>query len=715
MSHAIPGRRGVARPVALLSFLAASLCASLDAAAAVFTATPPSLPTLSAPQGGTSVSANVTVTNASGRTDTARVSLNSGQFQVTPTSCKLRRGASCTLSVSFKPTQSSGTVKAQLAVQGGSGATPVVALTGNVLTAAFSVSPASLSFATAVGSTAEMKTLTVTNTGAAAGKPGVTATGAGASQFPTVNGCTAPINPNATCAVRIGFAPTSSGTKTANLAVSGVTSQQTVALNGTIVTSKPQGQWSSAIYDWPDVAIHLHLLRDGRVLSFSDDGAANGRFADRAKAFVVPIPPNGVPGVATPIDNTTTNVFCSGHTFLPDGRLLVAGGHEGRDGNGSVDTNIFEYSPSYDWTRHAPMYQGRWYPVATALANGDVLVVGGNALANGQIVRNLVPEVWNHATGSWTRLSGASLNVILYAPMHLAPDGRVFMSGSPNANVRQTLFLDTSGNGEWALTPRPERKYTGMRDYGPSVLLEDSKVLVMGGGTTPPTATSEIIDLKGNPPTWNWTANSMAFARRHLNATLLPDGTVLVTGGTSSPGFNDGTNAVYAAELWNPKTGLWTTMASAKVKRLYHSTALLLPDGRVLSAGGGRPPPTNGSGTDNYNAEIYSPPYLFTGVRPTITSAPASIAYGSQFQVQVATNATDITKVSLVALGSVTHTLNMSQRIKFLTFTPSGTTLTVRTPTERTLVPPGYYMLFVINSNGAPSVAKMVQVVEPAQ
>ena len=271
------------------------------------------------------------------------------------------------------------------------------------------------------------------------------------------------------------------------------------------------------------------------------------------------------------------------------------------------------------------MHLGRWYPTATGLVNGDVLVVGGDALANGQIVRNLVPEVWHSANGTWTQLSGASLSVPLFSPMHLAPNGTVFMSGS----ARQTRFLDTSGTGHWIMGPL--RQYSGSRDYGSSVLLEDSRVLVMGGDGAcsgcQPTATSEIIDLKSASPTWSWTANSMAFARRQMNATLLPDGTVLVTGGTSSSTFNDGTNAVYAAELWDPDTGLWSTMASAKVKRLYHSTALLLPDGRVLSAGGGKPPPTNGTGSDNYNVEIYSPPYLFTGVRPTIETSPASLAY----------------------------------------------------------------------------------------
>src|SRR6185369_6440754 len=177
-----------------------------------------------------------------------------------------------------------------------------------------------------------------------------------------------------------------------------------------------------------------------------------------------------------------------------------------------------------------------------------------------------------------------------------------------------TRYLDTSGTGLW--TNVGNRLY-GSRDYGPSVMYEPGKVLIAGGGD-PPTATAEIINLNAVSPVWTWT-NSMHFARRHANATILPDGKVLVTGGTSSGGFNDATNAVFAAEMWNPADGSWTVMASAQVKRVYHSSAVLLPDGRVMSAGGGRPHPIGGS--DNYNVEFFSPPYLFKGARPRITSA----------------------------------------------------------------------------------------------
>ena len=224
------------------------------------------------------------------------------------------------------------------------------------------------------------------------------------------------------------------------------------------------------------------------------------------------------------------------------------------------------------------------------------------------------------------------------------------------------------------------------RDYGSAVMYAPGKVLVMGGGD-PPTNTAEVIDLNQPSPTWR-AVGSMAFARRQLNATLLPDGSVLVTGGTSSPGFSDPAGAVHAAELWNPMTEQWRTLASSSgIPRVYHSTALLLPDGRVLSMGGNGYP----------QSEIYSPPYLFNGTRPTITSAPTSVAYGQSFFVQTPDAAT-ISKVTLLRLSSVTHAFNMSQHISTLSVSQTPGGLNVVAPSGATVAPPGRYLLFILNS-----------------
>src|SRR5205085_12352719 len=183
--------------------------------------------------------------------------------------------------------------------------------------------------------------------------------------------------------------------------------------------------------------------------------------------------------------------------------------------------------------------------------------------------------------------------------------------------------------------------------------------------------------------------------------TLLPDGKVLVTGGERS---TEGPNAppadpAYTSEMWDPTTGTWTTMASITTVRTYHSIALLLPDGRVLSAGGD---------FGVTSAEIYSPPYLFNGARPTITSGPTNVGYGSLFFIGTP-NATTITKVTMIPLGSVTHGFNMSQRFLRPSFSLATGGLNVTAPSNANNAPQGYYMLFILNGSGVPSVAKIIQ------
>ena len=246
-------------------------------------------------------------------------------------------------------------------------------------------------------------------------------------------------------------------------------------------------------------------------------------------------------------------------------------------------------------------------------------------------------------------------------------------------------------------------------------MYDDGKVLVMGGSpcgfydkscTTLPTATAEIIDLNSSTPAWNYTQSMVTGGRRFHTATLLADGKVLVSGGTR--GYEDAaknsSNPASACEMWDPATGTWTTMASLSVYRGYHSVALLLPDGRVLSAGG-----TFGGAS----AEIYSPPYLFNGSRPTITSAPTSVAYGQSFFVGTP-DATDISKVTLIALSSVTHNFNMGQRISRPSFSQATGGLNVTAPSNPNTTPPGYYMLFILNASGVPSVAQIVQINSPS-
>jgi hypothetical protein len=441
------------------------------------------------------------------------------------------------------------------------------------------------------------------------------------------------------------------------------------------------GEWSSVLI-WPYTAIHLHMLPTGKVAFW-------GSYETDAPELWDP-----ATGAFTTTGPTGYNIFCTGHSFLADGRLLVTGGH--------VNTYIGEpFASIFDpftnvWTNVLDdMNAGRWYPTNVTLANGDVLVVAGQ-IDTAPEVMNPLPQVWQAASETWRSLTNAELVLPLYPYMYVAPNGRVFNAG-PNQIAR---YLDTSGSGTWTVVANNR---VGTLEQGSSVMYDPGKVLIVGGGLQEaPSNTAQVIDLTIASPAWR-SVTPMASARRHHNATLLADGTVFVTGGSNSTNpdlWDDQTGAVYAAEMWNPQTEAWSTMASLTVYRGYHATALLLPDGRVLSAGGDVGGPT---------AEVYSPPYLFRGTRPTITDAPTSVGYNQTVLVRTL-DATSITQVTWIRLSSVTHGFNQDQRLNRLSFAQTAGGLNVTTPAGPTLAPPGYYMLFILNSSGVPSEARIIRI-----
>jgi galactose oxidase len=432
------------------------------------------------------------------------------------------------------------------------------------------------------------------------------------------------------------------------------------------------GKWA-APFSWPIVALHVHLLRSGKVLAW-------GKFGD---PYVWD--PSTKTFTAVP---TSSNLFCSGHAFLSDGRLLVNGGHIS-DNHGLPDARLFDPA-TMTWSARPAMARGRWYPTTTILGNGQAVTISG-ADQNAVFVK--VPEVW---TGSgWRSLTSAGRLFPYYPRTFLSPDGRVFYAGEN----RETAYLSTAGAGAWSVVG--DRRY-GSRDYGSAVMYQPGKILYVGGGRT--TNTAEIIDLNRPAPTWEWTG-SMAYKRRHLNATILADGQVLVTGGTSGTSFSDEGSAVHVAELWDPGTGKWTPMASSSVSRVYHSTSLLLRDGRVLHTGSG-----DASGAiDHRNGEIFSPPYLFRGTRPKISSGPSTVNYGEKFLVGTPTPSS-IARVTWIRLGSVTHAFDMNQRFQELSFTKVTGGLNVVAPSNPNLAPPGHYLLFILSGTGVPSSAKIVRI-----
>jgi hypothetical protein len=268
------------------------------------------------------------------------------------------------------------------------------------------------------------------------------------------------------------------------------------------------GQWD-APFAWPAVAINAALLPNRRVLTY-------GRH-NHAPVLWDPVNPGSFTNLALPAD-----FFCSGFAFLRDGRLAVIGGHAGVDNFGLKSTYLFSYQTG-QWTKGADMRNGRWYPTATTLPNGQVLAISGGDTA---AALNVLPEVYGPGTNRWRALTSAVRAVSYYPMMFVAPNGRVFHVG-PEQN---TAFLNTAGKGSW--TPGPSR-LSGYRDYGAAVMYDGGKILIAGGGS--PTSSAEAIDLTG-AGTWGF-VGSMSVARRQVNLTLLADGTVLATGGTNASGF----------------------------------------------------------------------------------------------------------------------------------------------------------------------------------
>ncbi len=456
-----------------------------------------------------------------------------------------------------------------------------------------------------------------------------------------------------------------------------------------------EGQWGPVV-DWPVVGVHVALLANGKVLAYDsvgDNAAESYPVHDHTRATVW----DPATGTQTPVNVTTGhNVFCSGLAHLMNGSLFLAGGNKNDQLEGIVQTHLFD-SDANAWSLGPNMAAGRWYPSVTPLSNGELLITEGGPD---------MPEV-RKTDGDLRSLNTASLNLPLYPWIDVAPNGRAFYSG-PDQTMRS---LNTAGGGSWQSFGQRDAL---QRHYGSRALYDVGKILVAGGESSSNSAS--VIDLNGATPQASATA-PMASGRRQHNLTVLADGTVLATGGNSSGApLVDLDNGVYPAELWNPATGQWRTLAAMEVTRQYHSTALLLPDARVLSAGGGICGTCDSEGYLAKNAEVFSPPYLFKkdgsgdlAPRPQIASVPDEVTYDAPFAISTP-NAASIRKVALVRLGAVTHSVNMEQRYVPLSFTAGSGVLNATSPANANIAPPGVYMLFVIGASGAPSLARMVRV-----
>ncbi|MEY4199398.1 MAG: hypothetical protein RLZZ265_1138 [Verrucomicrobiota bacterium] len=477
------------------------------------------------------------------------------------------------------------------------------------------------------------------------------------------------------------------------------------------------GAWGAPIdmpvNPYPVVPIHLNLLPNGKLLLWDRGAPFDTAFGGT----------DGYPYVWDVAAGTFTrtpfqgyDLFCSGHALMTDGRLFAPGGHIA-DGVGEAKASIYDPTSNI-WTRVTDMNAGRWYPTATVLGNGDLLVEAGTV--DIAIDVNKTAQIWQIASSTWRNLTTAAVQhgvfpawANYYPFMYVAPNGKVFNAG-PQQMAR---YLDPTGAGLWTDVAASSLAY---RDYGTSVMYDDGKVMIHGGNppegytqpsiyaqtaTVYPSRVTEVINLNDPTPAWRQTTPANT-GRRHGTAVLLPDGKVFLCNGSSSPGFNLAAGKVLMAEMWDPATELWTPVAPNVRYRGYHANALLLPDGRVVATGGGHPNPADDLAEPS--AEIYSPPYLFRSARPTITSVPGQVTYGEQFTVTTP-DAASITNVVWIRPGNTTHAYDQNQRINRLAFTVGNGELRVSVPTDPNLCPPGHHMLFILNTNGVPSVSQFVR------
>jgi chitodextrinase len=450
------------------------------------------------------------------------------------------------------------------------------------------------------------------------------------------------------------------------------------------------GQWGPLV-PLPAVAIHSALLPNGRILLFQGDFAVGGM------QYVFDPQTNGI----VHVPDADADLFCAGQAVLADGRPLIVGGTATDGGLGVDDITAFDWQKE-TWQVLAPMQFPRWYATGTTLSDGKVLVTSGVNKGISDIV--VTPELYSPATNSWQSLTAANRSMPIYPFIYQLPDGRiVHLGGSEDPTASEVLDLTTS---KWTTFDSRIIDGGSIANYAPGKFIKAGSAADDGySGSSSKTAFT--LDMTGGNAIWQPTG-SMAFARSFLNLTNLPDGTVLATGGsTDKSGFVDA-NGVLQAEAWDPSTGNWSTFASMTAPRLYHSVAVLLPDGRVYVAGGGGDPGV----TDQRSAQLFSPPYLFKGPRPTIGSAPATAKYGASAFVGTP-DAASIARVSLIRTGSVTHAFDQNARATSLSFSQTAGGLNVNMPANRNDVPPGYYMLFIVNDQGVPSVASFVRFPAP--
>jgi galactose oxidase len=478
----------------------------------------------------------------------------------------------------------------------------------------------------------------------------------------------------------------------------------------------PQRGTFSAPIGFPLVPVAAAQLPNGKILTwsaFQSDNYVGGRGRTMTATYD---PDTGVVTQRT-ITETGHDMFCPGIATLPDGRIMVMGG------NNSEKTSI--YDPDTDaWTSGPAMTTPRGYEAAATLSDGRVFIIGGS-WSGGYGGYNGSPhkagEVWSAGTG-WTALPGADAAPMLTADKNPTGDyrkdnhawlfawtgGKVLQAGPSKA----MNWYSTDGTG--SVAPAGVRGDDADAMNGNAVMYDTGKILTVGGSpnydNSSASANAYVLTINGTTVTTRKVA-SMANTRAFHNSVALPDGKVAVFGGENyAVPFSDNT-AVLSAEMWDPATEAFTTMANVTVPRTYHSVALLMPDGRVFTGGGGLC--GTGCATNHFDGQIFTPPNLLTAdgspaPRPAITDVPSKVDNGDKITVR-----TDkaVTAFAIIRMGAATHSVDTDQRRLSLQPTPGadgGYDVTI--PSDKGVAVPGYWMLFAMDAKGVPSIAKTIRI-----
>ncbi|MFI1411472.1 galactose oxidase-like domain-containing protein [Streptomyces sp. NPDC020707] len=488
------------------------------------------------------------------------------------------------------------------------------------------------------------------------------------------------------------------------------------------------GRWDVLPTQNPVRSMHSVVLNNGKVLLIAGSGNSEEMFEAGTFTSAVYNPQTGTyKQIPTPKD-----MFCAGHVQLDDGRVLVMSGNNGYpSADGTIGYQGYKDSYLFDpvtetYSKTNDMNDGHWYPSATILGNGDVLSFGG---LKEDSTGSVTAERWSDAENKWLPLWQVNQTWSywgLYPTMVLMQDGRLFYTGSHtfgnNIPGTGSAIYDYDAN---ATTQVPGLQRKDERDQSASVLLppaQDQKVLTIGGGNidSNPDANrlTDLIDLKSANPVYaagpplpqgtvdlgnGKVAQTGAQGKMYVSAVLLPDGKVLETGGA----LHNRANPVYESSLYDPATNTFDPVAADPEARGYHSSAFLLPDGRVMATGD-----NPGNGSWNHNVSVYTPPYLLKGPRPAITSLiDTEWTYGDTQRITVDRS---IARAELIRPAAVTHSSDPNQRFVDLPLSVDGNNVDLNVTSNPNLAPPGWYMLFAVDANGVPSVAKWVHLQGPS-